>query len=87
MAGNYNANIPSLPGLNDANAAALAQPAAGVAAGTARGLEDTTNAHEEAEARKKLKRADNASVTDNEISEAVVRLPWRSRLAFTALAV
>ena len=61
-----------MAGLNDANAAAIAPPATAIVAGTARSFQDATDDCNDTKARKKLKRADDVTVTDNEIAQAVV---------------
>ena len=74
MANNYNMNIPSTVGLADADAAAICgPPAAPIVAGNRRNLADLTNAMAETRARKHLKETSDASVSNAEVSQSVVR--------------
>jgi hypothetical protein len=69
-ANNYTVNIPPLAPLANPHNANVAQ---GVAAGNPRNLADVTGAQRETTARKRLKKSDPASVTDNEMAQALVR--------------
>ena len=74
MANNYNMNIPSTAVLVDAEAAAICgPPAAPIVAGNRRNLADLTNAMAETRARKHLKETNDASVSNAEVSQSVVR--------------
>ena len=74
MANNYNMNIPSTAVLADAEAAAICgPPAAPIVAGNRRNLADLTNAMAETRARKRIKETNDASVSNAELSQSVVR--------------
>lgn len=68
---NYNVNIPS----SDAtvNPVNLPYVAPAVAVGTARHLDNVTNAHKETQSRKRMKKTDPNSITNDEVANSLVR--------------
>lgn len=74
MAGVYNMDIPGSTGLANAHADGFCgPPAPAIASGNPRTAADLVHATAETRARKRQKKVDNASVTDAELSQSIIR--------------